>query len=287
MTCNLKKNIIYNIKYIFVYCYYRALYSYTRCKNITGELKKELGKENQILSDFINSAHRNFERKTNMMKILYNLNNKLKKQDIIVKNNNGDILPSKNKKKEIEKIEEKDELQFSIIKENSGGSSGSINEMMNIDKIDKNNNNMEISIVQLDKLEEKEKNILQLKNFIDSLESDIKYIENALHKYKNSSNDLIMESGLFGINSMVFINKKDEKEEQENNEGESSEKKVKYFNELKNEFISLKKKLIDLLGLYKTEKEFTEIKKNELEKLDNIKKEYNALKEKSKIYLSL
>ena len=192
-----------------------------------------------------------------MMKILYNLNNKLKKQDIIVKNNNGDILPSKNKKKEIEKIEEKDELQFSIIKENSGGSSGSINEMMNIDKIDKNNNNMEISIVQLDKLEEKEKNILQLKNFIDSLESDIKYIENALHKYKNSSNDLIMESGLFGINSMVFINKKDEKEEQENNEGDSSEKKVKYFNELKNEFISLKKKLIDLLGLYKTEKEFT------------------------------
>ena len=217
-----------------------------------------------------------------MMKILYNLNNKLKKQNIIVKNNNDDIMPQKNIPKEIEKIEEKDELQLSIIKDS--GSNDSVNEMMNVDK---NNNNMEISIVLLDKLEEKEKNIIQLQNFINSCESDIQYIQSAIHKYKNSSNDLIMESGIFGFKSMVFINKKDENEVQENNEVDSSEKKVKYFNELNNEFISLKKKLIELLGLYKTEKEFTEIKKNELEKLDNIKKEYNALKEKSKIYLSL
>ena len=216
-----------------------------------------------------------------MMKILYNLNNKLKKQDIIVKNNNGDIKPNK---KKIEKIEEKDELQFSIIKENSNGSNNSITEMMNEDKI---NNDMEISVVQLGKLEEKEKNIIQLKNFINSCESDIQYIQSAIHKYKNSSNDLIMESGVFGFKSMVFINKKEENEGGENNEVDSSEKKVQYFNELNNEFISLKKKLIDLLGLYKTEKEFTEIKKNELEKLENIKKEYNMLKGKSKVILSL
>ena len=216
-----------------------------------------------------------------MMKILYNLNNKLKKQDIIVKNNNGDIKPNK---KKIEKIEEKDELQFSIIKENSNGSNNSITEMMNEDKI---NNDMEISVVQLGKLEEKEKNIIQLKNFINSCESDIQYIQSAIHKYKNSSNDLIMESGVFGFKSMVFINKKEENEGEENNEVDSFEKKVQYFNELNNEFISLKKKLIDLLGLYKTEKEFTEIKKNELEKLENIKKEYNMLKGKSKVILSL
>ena len=211
-----------------------------------------------------------------MMKILYNLNNKLKKQDIIVKNNNGDIKPNK---KKIEKIEEKDELQFSIIKENSNGSNNSITEMMNEDK---NNNDMEISVVQLGKLEEKEKNIIQLKNFINLCESDIQYIQSAIHKYKNSSNDLIMESGVFGFKSMVFINKKEENEWGENNEVDSSEKKVQYFNELNNEFISLKKKLIDLLGLYKTEKEFTEIKKNELEKLEKIKNEYRNLKNKKK-----
>lgn len=216
-----------------------------------------------------------------MMNILYNLNDKLKK-DIIVKNNNRDLIPPKNKKNEIEKIEEKEELQLSIINDNSG-SNNSINEMMNIDR---NNNNMEISTVQLDKLEEKEKNIIQLKNFIDSCESDIRDIESRIQKYKYSSNDLVMENGVLDNISMVFINKKDEKEGQENHEMEdSSEKKIRYFNEIKNEFISLKKKLLDLLELYKTEKKFTEIKKDELEKLDKIKKNYkDLLRHKSKIY---
>lgn len=202
------------------------------------------------------------------MVILQNLSNQLKKDNIILKDSNKDKLAKVNQKIVKENIiEEKEEFQLSLIKENSDNS---INEGINLDK-----NNMEISIVQLDKLEEKEKNIIQIQNLIKSCEVDIQYLDNSIHKYKNCTNDLVMESGIFNEKSLVFINKK---ESNENIEVDDSERKVKYFEDLKAKFLSLKYKLENLLRLYKTEKNLTEIKKIELEKLDNIKKEFNKLK---------
>ena len=94
-----------------------------------------------------------------------------------------------------------------------------------------------------------------------------------------------MESGVFNDRSMVFINKKEE-EENMDTEMDNSEKKIEYLEELKNLFITLKKKLVNISELYETEKEFTLIKKFELEKLDNIKNEYKKLKQSLKVKTS-
>ena len=238
----------------------------------------ELKKENKDLSDFIDSANKNFERKIKMMEILNDLSHKLKKEEIILKQSSSDKPSQKNISKEKNK-DKKDELSLSLIKESS--IDNSINEVIDISK----NKNLEISIVQLDKLEEKEKNIIQIKNLINKCEEDIKYIKNAIHKYKNTSNNLIMESGVFNDRSMVFINKKEE-EENMDTEMDNSEKKIEYLEELKNLFITLKKKLVNISELYETEKEFTLIKKFELEKLDNIKNEYKKLKQSLKVKTS-
>lgn len=203
------------------------------------------------------------------MEILNKLSNELKKENIVLKNKNAEKKNFINQKIEKEKIiDEKEEIQLSLIKENSD-SNNSINEV--IDK----SNDIEISIVEQEKLEEKEKNILQIQNLINSCKLDLQYIDKEIRKYKNSSNDLMMESDIAGFKSMVFINKK---EEEEKSELDDSHQKMMYFQNLKKEYISLKTKLEELLALYKTEKEFTEIKKYELEKLDNIKNEYKKLK---------
>ena len=94
-----------------------------------------------------------------------------------------------------------------------------------------------------------------------------------------------MESGVFNDRSMIFINKKEE-EENMDTEMDNSEKKIEYLEELKNLFITLKKKLVNISELYETEKEFTLIKKFELEKLDNIKNEYKKLKQSLKVKTS-
>lgn len=203
------------------------------------------------------------------MTILHNLSKELKSDNIILKDD--EHLPHK-QKKEIEKykkIDEKDELQFSIIKENIYES-----ENENLGKI---NNDLEISVVCQGKIEEKEKDVLTIKSLIKSCERDIEYLNKIIHKYKNSTKDFIMKSMIVDDKSMVFI---DKNESQENLEIDDTEKKIKYFDDINNEFVCLKKKLEDLLSLYKTEKDLTEVKKNELEKLEKLKTEYENLKKK-------
>jgi hypothetical protein len=234
---------------------YSAAQYYIKCNNYTTKLKdSKLIQSNKDLNDFIQTLNNNISKKEKMMNILNKLSTELKNETIILK------------KKELEQdnvIPEENELQLSIIKENSENS------------LIKNNNDLEISEVCEEKLEEKEKNILQIKNLIKSCEQDMVYINKTLHKYKNSTNELMMESMVFGDKSMVSIDKKDNIEDKDD-----SEEKVQYFNELNNKYIRLKKKLDDLLSLYKTEKELTEIKKIELEKLENLKIEYDNLKQK-------
>ena len=217
------------------------------------------------------SANRNFARKRKMMEILNTLSNTFKKENIILKNRN-----EAGSKEKI--IDEKDELKLSLKNEDSD-TLDSINDMWDMDK--NNNNNIEISIVQPEKLEEKQENIKQINEIIHSCESDIKYLDNEIKNYENSSNDLLMKSQILDNNmSIIVINKNEEKKE--NEVCDNTEQKIQYYQDLKNKFISLKKKLEELLALYKTEKEFTEIKKNELEKLEKIKNEYRNLKNKKK-----
>ena len=209
---------------------YSAAQYYEKCNNYTSQLKDtKLIQSNKDLLYFIQTLNNNLSKKTKMMNILNNLSKELKTESIILKN------------KEIEQdkiIPEKNESDFSLIK---GNFDNSINEEI------KNDNNLEISVVCEGKIEEKEKNILQIKSLIKSCEQDIEYIKKTLHKYKNSSNELIMESKIVNDVSVVEINKKDEFEERDD-----SEEKAKYFNELNNEFICLKAKLEDLFSLYKT-----------------------------------
>ena len=217
------------------------------------------------------SANRNFARKRKMMEILNTLSNTFKKENIILKNRN-----EAGSKEKI--IDEKDELKLSLKNEDSD-TLDSINDMWDMDK--NNNNNIEISIVQPEKLEEKQENIKQINEIIHSCESDIKYLDNEIKNYENSSNDLLMKSQILDNNmSIIVINKNEEKKE--NEVSDNTDEKIQYYKDLKNKFISLKKKLEELLALYKTEKEFTEIKKNELEKLEKIKNEYRNLKNKKK-----
>ena len=236
--------------------------------------KSEIAKDNQVLSDFIQSANKNFVRKRKMMEILNNLSNRFKKENIILKNRNEEKLAGA---KQEQVIEEKDELKLSLKKEDTDDGSDSINEMYNMDK----NNNIEISMVQPEKLEEKQENIKQIHELINLCESDIKYLDNEIKNYENSSNDLLMKSQILDNISIIVINKNEEKKE--NEVCDNTEQKIQYYQDLKNKFISLKKKLEELLALYKTEKEFTEIKKNELEKLEKIKNEYKNLKYKKKM----
>lgn len=204
-----------------------------------------------------------------MMTILHNLSKELKSDNIILKKDEQEHVPHKQKKEpeKFKKIDEKDEIQFSILKENIFES-----ENENIGKI---NNDLEISVVGQGKIEEKERDVLTIKSLIKSCETDIQYLNDIIHRYKNSTKDFIMKSMVVDNNSMVFI---DKNESQENSEIDDTEKKIKYFDDINNEFVCLKKKLEDLLSLYKTEKDLTEIKKNELEKLEKLKTEYESLK---------
>ena len=203
------------------------------------------------------------------MDILNKLSTKLKTENIILKNNEEKLSnsnQSKEKENTLGENKEKIDLKLSLIKENSDSS----NDLGSQEK----NNNIEISMVYQGKLEEKEKNILQIENLIESCNDDLESIEKKIYRYKNTTKDVIMESMVFEDTSMVFVNKK----EDEDDTGD----KLKYFTNLKNELISLRKKLENLLELYKTEKQLTELKKIELEKLDKLKKEYNKLKHKKK-----
>jgi hypothetical protein len=210
------------------------------------------------------------------MNILYNLNNELNKENIILKKNANEQLAfsktEKFKEKEkghniTDKKDKKNEFNLSIIQEQNS----------EIANLEEKNNNIEISVVGERKLEQKEKNISELINLINKCEEDIEKIDKLIKKYKNIQDNLIMESRVFEDKSMVFIEKNDESD---NTKIYDSEEKTKFYEGLKSEYISLKKKLEDLLSLFKTEKELIELKKNELENFENLKSNYDKLKQK-------
>ena len=260
-------NLLMSNKLIINYQFYhRAFKFYEKCHLSTEKLKtSELVKESNTMLDLIQYSNNYFSQKQKMMDILQNLSTKLKNENIILKNNEEKISNQQNEKKNIEENKEKINLQLSLIKENSDSS----NDLNLPDK----NNNIEISMVHQGKLEEKEKNICQIENLIDSCTDDLDYIEKKIYRCKNTTKDVIMESGVFEDKSMVFVNKNEE----EDNDNDTTDK-LKYFKELKNELNSLKTQLENLLELYKTEKQLTELKKIELEKLEKLKKEYNKIK---------
>jgi len=208
------------------------------------------------------------------MNILYNLNNELNKENIILKKNANEQLAfsktEKFKEKDItDKKDKKNELNLSIIPENLEQNS----EIANLEK----NNNIEISVVGERKLEQKEKNVSEIIDLINKCEEDIEKIEKCIKKYKNIQDNLIMESRVFDDRSMVFIEKN---EESDNMKLDDPEEKTKFYEGIKSEYISLKNKLEDLLSLFKTEKELTKLKKIELENFENLKSNYDKLKQK-------
>jgi len=207
------------------------------------------------------------------MNILYNLNNELNKENIILKKNaNEQLAFSRTEKfKDIipEKKDKKNEYNLSIIPENS--------EITNFENLEEKNDNIEISVVGERKLEQKEKNVSEIINLINKCEEDIEKIDKLIKKYKNIQDNLIMDSRVFDDKSMVFIERN---EESDNMKIDDSEEKRKFYEGLKSEYISLKKKLEDLLSLFKIEKELTELKKNELEYFENLKSKYDKLKQK-------
>ena len=234
-------------------------------------------KDNKILSDFILYSNKNFTLKKKTMKILENLS-ELNKERIILKdskdsyNDQNEQKEEKNNKKEKKKtiVGKIDEKQLSLIKEDSFEENLELNE---------NKNDLEISIVGKEKLETKKKNVFEIKNLIKKCDEDIINIDLIIKKYQYSSKDLIMKSEIIDDHSMICIKKK---YGEENEDNDDVEKKTEYFKEIKNEFCVLKRKLENLLSMYKSEKELNEVKKKELENLETLNNKYNELKIKKR-----
>ena len=221
-------------------------------------------------------ANKNFNRKNKTMKILQNLS-ELNKERIILKDSNDKIeqIEDTEKKKEKKKktlVGNKSlNEQLSLIGEDSFGENPEINEQKK---------ELEISIVGNEKLETKKKNVSEIQSLIQKCDEDIINLNQIIKKYQYATKDLIMKSEIIDNNSMIFINKK---EEAENEENDDMEKKAEYFKEIKGEFCVLKRKLENLLSLYQLEKELTEIKKNNLENFEELNNKYNEIKKKKYI----
>ena len=252
--------------------------SYYNCENITKKLLEKNNFEgNKALTDFISYSKKNFTRKKQAMKILENIS-ELNNEGIILKDSgeHKEEKKDKNEKKEkkktliqsTRKIEEK-ENDLSLIQTDSLDDNMDINEKKN---------ELEISVVGLEKLEKKKKNVSEIQSLIKKCTEDIANLDILVKKYKYSSKDLMMKSEIIDDKSMICINKKDFEETVDNDE--DFDKNANYFNDIKNEFILLKKRLENLLSMYNSEKELTEIKKRELEKLELLNNKYNELKRK-------
>ena len=209
------------------------------------------------------------------MKILRNLS-ELNNERIVLKDSNDKI-------EHVEDTDKKNENkkntligttslngQLSLIKEDSFEDNSGVNE---------EKKELEISIVGKEKLETKKKNVSEIQSLIQKCDEDIINLNQVIKKYQYATKDLIMKSEIIDNNSMIFINKKEE----ENEENDDMDKKAEYFKEVKNEFCILKRKLENLLSLYQLEKELTEIKKNNLENLEELNNKYNEIKRKKYI----
>ena len=255
---------------------FSAYTSYSECEKITKRLLEQNEiQDNKILSDFILKANNNFTRKTKAMKILRNLS-ELNNERIVLKDSNDKIEHVEDTDKKNEK--KKNTLigntslngQLSLIKEDSFEDNSGVNE---------EKKELEISIVGKEKLETKKKNVSEIQSLIQKCDEDIINLNQVIKKYQYATKDLIMKSEIIDNNSMIFINKK----EDENEENDDMDKKAEYFKEVKNEFCILKRKLENLLSLYQLEKELTEIKKNNLENLEELNNKYNEIKRKKYI----
>ena len=209
------------------------------------------------------------------MKILRNLS-ELNNERIVLKDSNDKIEHVEDTDKKNEK--KKNTLigttslngQLSLIKEDSFEDNSGVNE---------EKKELEISIVGKEKLETKKKNVSEIQGLIQKCDEDIINLNQVIKKYQYATKDLIMKSEIIDNNSMIFINKK----EDENEENDDMDKKAEYVKEVKNEFCILKRKLENLLSLYQLEKELTEIKKNNLENLEELNNKYNEIKRKKYI----
>ena len=209
------------------------------------------------------------------MKILRNLS-ELNNERIILKDSNDKIeqvgdTDKKNEKKKNTLIGNTSlNGQLSLIKEDSFEDNSGVNE---------EKKELEISIVGKEKLETKKKNVSEIQSLIQKCDEDIINLNQVIKKYQYATKDLIMKSEIIDNNSIIFINK----QEEENEENDDMDKKAEYFKDVKNEFCILKRKLENLLSLYQLEKELTEIKKNNLENLEELNNKYNEIKRKKYI----
>lgn len=150
-------------------------------------------------------------------------------------------------------------------------SNDNLNTLNNNEQKMKNNQNnqknkIEISYVNEGKMEEKTKDIETINNLINICDKDITYIESIIEKYQTDS--FIMDSKIedekIGEDGMVVVNRVN----------------IDYYVMLKNEFFELKRKLEYLLNFYKSEKDLTFKKKNDIEKLEKLKNKLLELKYK-------
>ena len=214
--------------------------------------------------------NKNFSQKIRTMELL----DKIQKEfnfdsKVIIKNNMQESNANDNMK---------NDSVLSFIKEEDENNN-SINNQL--DNHNNTNKNIEISIVNQKKIEEKEKNIENINNFINLCDNDIKNINKTINRIKYSTNSLIVESTIVNERSIMVIDKINEKNE-ENKGEENIENKISYLLDLKEKFISLKDKLTNLLSFYKSEKEITEKKKKNIEELELLKIKYDELKQKNK-----
>ena len=250
--------------------YYSAQLSYFNCENITQKLLEyNKFQDNKTLSDFIAYSNRNFTRKKQAMKILENLSElndeRIKLKDSAeVKEQKDDKKEQKGKKKTVKNEEEENSAQLSLIQADSFEDNLESNEKKN---------ELEISMVGVEKIEKKKKNVTEIQNLIKKCNEDIDNLDILIKKYRYATQDFFMKSEIIDDKSMICINKKDFEETDED-----LDKKAKYFNGLKDEFVYLKKRLENLLSMYNSEKTLTELKKRELENLESLNTKYKELK---------
>ena len=255
--------------------YYSAQLSYFNCENITQKLMEyNKFQDNKTLSDFIAYSNRNFTRKKQAMKILENLSElndeRIKLKDSAeVKEQKDDKKEQKGKKKTLIastriKNEEENSAQLSLIQADSFEDNLESNEKKN---------ELEISMVGEEKIKKKKKNVTEIQNLIKKCNEDIDNLDILIKKYRYATQDFFMKSEIIDDKSMICINKKDFEETDED-----LDKKAKYFNGLKDEFVYLKKRLENLLSMYNSEKTLTELKKRELENLESLNTKYKELK---------
>ena len=223
--------------------------------------------------------NKNFSQKRKTMELLDKIQKEFNSDSkVIIKNNIQESNTNDNTKNELK-------LSFIIEednnKDNKDNNDNNNNDNDQLDNHKNTNKNIEISIVNPKKIEEKQKNIESINNFINLCENDIKRINKTINRIKYSTNSLIVESTIVNEKSIMVIDKVNENNEASKGD-QNVEERINYLLTLKDKFTSLKDKLTNLLSFYKSEKEITEEKKKNIEELELLKIKYDELKQKNK-----